>query len=567
MKKSIISILMGMLLVGCQEAEIRTEVSDAKNIFSTEMEVFGNATRTSMTSDFDVVWSEGDQLTIFRGSYMGDKYQVVSQYVGKPYGDFQLIGEDASGNDFSSGTELQANVAVYPYGDDYTLAKKVVGEKVSYTVSGVEFLAAQQYAENSFGYESFLMAAVTESLSDHKLKFKNIGGALKLQLKGEGVVKSISVKGNNDENLAGVADVTVSSSSVPAFEFTSPSKEVILNCGTNGVTLKSSEVTNFIISLPVVNFTKGFTVTITDIDGKTDELSTTNPNEIKRSGILKMPEKVVTFDSQTPSVPQMYIGYVPIATAEKYNIADETFYSKITKEIINEGITSGAITQTAAAARTDDYTGFGDVPAESVLIILLPQSSGLKANKWNVISKDCDFSVEPVSNGENVITLDGEKYAVYGEITIYQLIKGSKEIYYKIKPKPLPMYIGYIPYETLVENDLYNWEGYANLTEDVINEGVSKGEIKKMDAKAVTENYTAFGNVPRYAFTVIILPQSSGLTATAWNVIEGDVPFTVNPHSNGENTMSINGETYLVFGERAKYELVAGENDVFYKIK
>lgn len=131
----------------------------------------------------------------------------------------------------------------------------------------------------------------------------------------------------------------------------------------------------------------------------------------------------------------------------------------------------------------------------------------------------------------------------------------------------LPMYIGYIPYETLTANGLYNASGYGNLTEDIINLGVTNGEITKSDAKAVTTDYTSFGDVPQNAFTVIILPQSSGLTATKWNVIEDCVSFTVNPYSNGENTMTIGGETYLVFGERAKYALIKDEKEVYYKIK
>lgn len=65
----------------------------------------------------------------------------------------------------------------------------------------------------------------------------------------------------------------------------------------------------------------------------------------------------------------------------------------------------------------------------------------------------------------------------------------------------------------------------------------------------------------------VFTAESSGLTAFSWNIIEDCVPFVVKPCSNGENTMTIEGETYLVFGERTKYPIVAGEKDLFYKIK
>lgn len=118
----------------------------------------------------------------------------------------------------------------------------------------------------------------------------------------------------------------------------------------------------------------------------------------------------------------MYIGYVPRGSYSSFS------------NITVEDITSGAgMTKMDAQAITTDYTGFGDVPAKSFIVIALPQSSGLKATKWNIIEQDCPFSVNPLSNGENTISIDGNTYQLYGEYTKYELIKNSEEIYYKIK--------------------------------------------------------------------------------------------------------------------------------------
>lgn len=46
------------------------------------------------------------------------------------------------------------------------------------------------------------MVAVTNSMTDYNLKFRNINGALKLQLYGEYSVKKIKIEGNNGEILA-----------------------------------------------------------------------------------------------------------------------------------------------------------------------------------------------------------------------------------------------------------------------------------------------------------------------------------------------------------------------------
>lgn len=689
--------MTAIMMIGCQVNEVNSEMVSSDNVFTTEMETFGDQTKTAMTSDLEVVWSKGDQLTIFRGSYLGDRYQIDDQFVGKPYGDFKLVGEGSSGNDFSSGTELPANVAVYPYNEDMTVAKDGNG----YTVSGVEFPSVQEYAVNSFPDESFIMAAVTTSLSDHKLKFKNVGAALKLQLKGAGTVKTISVKGNNNEVLAGVADITVSSTSVPAVEFTSSSKEVTLDCGTSGVSLKSSETTDFIISLPAVNFTKGFTVTITDINGNTDKISTAKSNELRRSSVLKMAEKTLTFETEDSGVPQMYYGYIPseillkyewkitkgisVITEDwiqesidkgtmiktdleklgevkfdvipdksfvffalpsscglevtqtlvlnvggkfslngsnqgngehkikiggrsydcygtyenyaesdyichidlpkepqlfygyispemmaKYNLSSASSYDQITAECINACLDKGTLIRNDVDTMSE--TSFGDVPANSLLVVGVAEKSIYAAFKWTSSAEKNEFDGLLSTNGDCTTSWYGENYLLYGEYTSAALSKDNSAIRFQIDYRPntegkLPMYVGYIPYETLTANGLYDTSGYGNLTESVIKQGVSKGEIFKTDAKTIEYDGVGFGDVPQSAFTVIILPQSSELTAFKWNIIEDCVPFSVKPYSNGENTMNINGETYLVFGERAKYAVVTGENDIFYKIK
>lgn len=118
----------------------------------------------------------------------------------------------------------------------------------------------------------------------------------------------------------------------------------------------------------------------------------------------------------------MYIGYVPRGS--------HSSFSDITVEDITS---SEGMTAMDAQSIIADYTGFGDVPAKSFVVIALPQSSGLTATKWNIIEQDTPFSVNPLSNGENTISIDGNIYQLYGEYTKYALIKDSKEIYYKIK--------------------------------------------------------------------------------------------------------------------------------------
>ena len=122
----------------------------------------------------------------------------------------------------------------------------------------------------------------------------------------------------------------------------------------------------------------------------------------------------------------MYIGYIPDPDVKILKFSD------ITSDMITSGVNKGEIFKTDAKTIEYDGEGFGNVPAESFLIIALPQSSGLKATTWNIFG-DCNFSSKPFTNGEISVDINGETYLLYGEFTLYALVKDSKDIFYKIK--------------------------------------------------------------------------------------------------------------------------------------
>lgn len=273
------------VFAGCQKPELEVAPVEVKNPFSASVENFGAETKTAMDGNH-VVWSSGDQLAIFQGAGVADLYELADGYEGLASGTFTL--KAGMGDDFYGGVEMNdpRNVAFYPYAEG--LAS--YSEEGAWVVSNVTLPATQAYTENSFANGAFAMVAVTESLEDHVLRFKNVLGAVKFQFKGSSVVKSVALKGNNNEVLAGAATVTAHDG------FDTPSvvmaedgaTEVVLDCG-EGVQV-SKEGTNFVIALPPVKFENGFTVTVTYADGNTYTVEATDANAVLRSGLLVMPE-------------------------------------------------------------------------------------------------------------------------------------------------------------------------------------------------------------------------------------------------------------------------------------
>ena len=279
------TILMGV--AACQQVELPEEsVRVDGPEFTAKIEAFDAEAKTALDGN-SVVWSAQDQIAVFQGTAAADKYQVDEKCIGTTQGRFGIVakGESLAGDGFD------ANIAIYPYQADLTVAAVVEdGKPTAYQIAGVTIPSVQTYTANTFSNGSFLMAAVTDDLTDHALGFKNLCGALKLQLKGTCKVKTISLQGNDGELLSGDATVTMyPDGSVPNLEMSAQaSSTVTLDCS-SGVPLNESTATDFIIAIPPTAFDRGFTATITDVQGAVTKLLTTKPNHVDRSYLHEMP--------------------------------------------------------------------------------------------------------------------------------------------------------------------------------------------------------------------------------------------------------------------------------------
>lgn len=295
-KRFVYSFLAALAVCSCQVEEVNESALDSTQEVIREAKVFTAIiddtttpeTRTSLDAEGNVLWKQGDQVSIFAGSTINEQYQVTDASDGKTAASLNKVSDPG----FVAGTDIDHNVAFYPYASTAAIAKSAS----SYVISDITLPATQTYAKGSFGNGAFPMAAVTGSTGDMNLKFKNVLGGLKLQLKGTASIASISITGNNNEVLCGAAEVTVANGNTPSINLTDASaKTVTLDCGA-GVALDSETATPFIIALPPMTMTSGFTVVVTDTEGKQMEISTSKSQTIKRSQLLKMPVKEMIAD-------------------------------------------------------------------------------------------------------------------------------------------------------------------------------------------------------------------------------------------------------------------------------
>lgn len=293
-KFSFLTLLTSLLIVSCTEVTIEqsnplTEINSLPDLtasFADEGE-----TRTFVEDSKYLRWHESDLITAFFGNTLNRQYKFKGK-TGDNSGTFSLVpsGELGAGNDLSS------IYAVYPYDENTTITDNGV---ISLTLP-----ATQTYTENSFGKGANTMVAVTESVEDTFLSFKNACGYLKLKLYGNDVtIASIEVTGNNEEKIAGSATATMEFGGVPTIAMNDEATtSVTLDCG-EGVAIGATAdmATEFWFVLPETTFEGGITITATNTDGAVFSKSTTNTVAITRNDIQPMVALKAEFATAKPA--------------------------------------------------------------------------------------------------------------------------------------------------------------------------------------------------------------------------------------------------------------------------
>ncbi|MBE6229342.1 MAG: hypothetical protein E7119_01990 [Bacteroidales bacterium] len=264
-----------LLLFGCakEESQIQLPDIDPNIVYYAN---FGDVdTKTYVDANLKQYWENGDNISLFSSTFN-------QEYVFKGQSGSTSASFEPAAVMVDEQTALGANYAVYPYSSSNSFADG----KLNITLPAV-----QKYVPNSFATGANSMVAVTSSIDDRKLSFRHICGYMRLNLYGNASVKSIELKGNNNEKIAGNAVVTAAYESVPSVEMSDDAVTAItVDCGASGVELGKTEdtQTTFWFVIPPVTFTDGFTITVTTSDGSEITKSTRQRYDVVRNQLNTM---------------------------------------------------------------------------------------------------------------------------------------------------------------------------------------------------------------------------------------------------------------------------------------
>ena len=393
MKKISILLAAALTIAACQKNETPALIADT---ITAQIEQETAPTKTYMDASNNIRWSEGDQIVGFMKSSLGLKYQILPSSVGKTSAFFEKV---SGGNDYiGAGNEWDHNIVYYPYSEAAEAAKS--GD--NYVLNAV-LPSEQNYAAGSFGKGAMAMVAVSE---DNDIIFRNVLGGMKLQLKGTQKVKSIRLQGKNNEKLSGAAVVTAyTDESKPAITMSSSaSTTVTLNCGT-GIQLNESKATDFIIALPPVLFSNGFTVTVTDMESNTYTVETDKANTVLRSSLLVMPAfklgeapdqsepdnavDMILFDFDNLTVVPG-LSYTLTVDFEPYNATDKTLVWNSSNPAVASVAADGTVTALSDGSSTITAVAVGGATATCSVTVK------------SCVSATVDYEVDGINYGKGV---------------------------------------------------------------------------------------------------------------------------------------------------------------------
>ena len=185
MKKFYIFAFVAMFFAACAtDPTADVQPIDASETLTVSFE---EDTRIQLNEAQKTVWNEGDLVSVFYKSDANQKWQFQGE-TGDRTGTIKRV------NAGSATRTMDRVVVAYPYNENYLL---------NLTTGDIEatLTATQHYLEGSYGLDGNIMVS---SSYFTQVSLKNVCGWLKLQLTGNGEkIKSITLKGNNGEQVAG----------------------------------------------------------------------------------------------------------------------------------------------------------------------------------------------------------------------------------------------------------------------------------------------------------------------------------------------------------------------------
>ncbi|MBO5893195.1 MAG: hypothetical protein J6Q31_02885 [Alistipes sp.] len=307
MKRGYLLLLSLVTLVACTNNDVAIDKTQKPTEGKIYAAIDNDGVRVQLNSEVQTVWNEGDQITI-----LGPNEYAQYKFDGKT-GDRSGTFSNVESFDPIKDKSIKFN-AIFPgHGNlNYAATRASNAEMIA------KLPSQQKYTKDSYCPKSNIMVGTSNDGSSYV--FKNVVSYLRLSLVGQKAVKSIKLRGNNRELLAGEMFVNTDNLNCHLKgDDIGNVKEISLDCG-KGVQLSETPV-DFHFVVPPINMEKGFIIVVEFTDGTV--FSKVHPKMLRMMRNRLYPMAVLNVD---PSDDDKYI-YIyhsgnTIATPLLYLTAD-----------------------------------------------------------------------------------------------------------------------------------------------------------------------------------------------------------------------------------------------------
>lgn len=270
-KRLLVLAVAGLAMAGCAREIVVTETVEGREL---TINAFweGGKTRTALQADgMSVWWTTDESVNIFFGNQFEGKFSstntepsALAQFKGTLTAMTGTVETMADGS--------QSYWAVYPYDG----GNSCDGSSVTLTVPSV-----QAAAEGTFADKLFPAVARSSGLN---LAFYHVCGGIRFSVVSEGI-KSVKIRGNNDEYLAGRVHVTFGQEGHPVVTSVLDGQQEVTVHAPSGGTFEVGKY--YFIALLPQSLTKGFTMSFTNAS-VTKSASRNTPVTVNRSRFGKV---------------------------------------------------------------------------------------------------------------------------------------------------------------------------------------------------------------------------------------------------------------------------------------
>ncbi|MBO4475141.1 MAG: choice-of-anchor J domain-containing protein [Bacteroidales bacterium] len=296
MKKVFVILAAAWLVAACApKEELKAPVKSQPKVFVASVE----QTTRAYVDGTSVCWendgSYADEISIFDKNDENICY-VYSGTDGATSGSF-TIDPNATP---AGGNALSSVYSAYPYSDYHEAQEGVM----------LYWLNPNQ----SYAYDSFGICPMVAVSDNTDLEFKHICGFLRIPLLGvaDSHFVSVEVQNNDDEAISGDIYVVPSADEAPELylgltQYAYSYVDASLPSGYI-MPLNPTTAVNVWLAIPPTTFNNGITLTVTDYDGRSFKLTSSNKLEIKR-GVCKTTAPVNVVYPERPADPDLTVVF------------------------------------------------------------------------------------------------------------------------------------------------------------------------------------------------------------------------------------------------------------------